>query len=152
MSPCMIHSKPSRTPSTSTPSSRARMVAAPMTLLIPGAGPPPTRIASVLRSVIAVSLPSRGPGAPLAPREDQDRCYRDPDPPPAGRAEPPRPLARREPISLALEGRERRLHDALPARLHGRSHSHACDAPLTRGIWDRSTGDRTPRRPLDTPP
>src|SRR2546425_12488974 len=53
MSPCMIHSKPSRTPSTSTASSRARMVAAPMTLLIPGAGPPPTRIASVFRSVIA---------------------------------------------------------------------------------------------------
>src|SRR3989441_2045675 len=76
MSPCMIHSNPSRTPSTSTASNRARIVAAPITLLIPGAGPPPTRIASVLRSVIAVSLPSRGPGAPLAPREDQDRCYR----------------------------------------------------------------------------
>src|SRR6184192_182547 len=52
MSPCMIHSNPSRTPSTSTASSRARMVAAPMTLLMPGAGPPPTRIARVLRSVI----------------------------------------------------------------------------------------------------
>src|SRR6266849_3278737 len=100
----MIHSKPSRTPSTSTASSRARMVAAPMTLLIPGAG------------------------APLAPREDQDRCYRDPDPPPGGRAEAPCPLARREPIGLALEGRERRLHDGLPARLlicgagHGQLH------------------------------
>src|SRR2546426_10471346 len=53
MSPCMIHSNPSRTPSTSTASNRARMVAAPITLLMPGAGPPPTRIASVLRSVIA---------------------------------------------------------------------------------------------------
>src|SRR5256885_109205 len=53
MSPCMIHSNPSRTPSTSTASRRARIVAAPMTLLIPGAGPPPTRIASVFRSVIA---------------------------------------------------------------------------------------------------
>src|SRR5882762_3133942 len=53
MSPCMIHSNPSRTPSTSTASSRARIVAAPMTLLIPGAGPPPTRIARVFRSVIA---------------------------------------------------------------------------------------------------
>src|SRR5712691_10198956 len=55
ISPCMIHSKPSRRPSTSTPSSRARMVAAPMTLLTPGAGPPPTRIARVLRSVTAAS-------------------------------------------------------------------------------------------------
>src|SRR5262245_50110597 len=38
--PFMIHSNPSRTPST------PRMVAAPITLLIPGAGPPPTRMAS----------------------------------------------------------------------------------------------------------
>src|ERR1700704_6441163 len=52
-SPCMIHSNPSRTPSTSPASNRARMTAAPMTLLIPGAGPPPTRIARVFRSVIA---------------------------------------------------------------------------------------------------
>ena len=44
--PCMIHSKPFSMPSTSTPSSAARIVAAPMTLLMPGAGPPPTRIAS----------------------------------------------------------------------------------------------------------
>ena len=42
----MIHSKPFSMPSTSTPSSAARIVAAPMTLLMPGAGPPPTRIAS----------------------------------------------------------------------------------------------------------
>ena len=48
MLPCMIHSKPSRTPSTSTPSSAPRMVAAPITLLMPGAGPPPTRMASFL--------------------------------------------------------------------------------------------------------
>src|SRR5467141_3418332 len=54
MSACMIHSNPSRTPSTSTASNRARMTAAPMTLLIPGAGPPPTRIARVFRSVIAL--------------------------------------------------------------------------------------------------
>ena len=47
MSPCMSHSKPSRMPTTSTPSRRARIVAAPMTLLMPGAGPPPTRIASL---------------------------------------------------------------------------------------------------------
>jgi hypothetical protein len=38
MSPCMIHSNPSRMPSTGTPSRTLRMVAAPMTLLIPGAG------------------------------------------------------------------------------------------------------------------
>ena len=30
----------------------ARMVAAPITLLMPGAGPPPTRIASFLRSLM----------------------------------------------------------------------------------------------------
>src|SRR2546427_13258210 len=52
ISPCMILSNPSRTPSTSTPSSRARMVAALMTLSTPGAGPPPTKIARLLRSVI----------------------------------------------------------------------------------------------------
>ena len=46
MLPRMIHSKPSRTPMTSTPSRQLRIVAAPMTLLIPGAGPPATRIAS----------------------------------------------------------------------------------------------------------
>ena len=45
--PCMIHSNPSRIPRTSTPSRTPRIVAAPMTLLMPGAGPPPTRIASL---------------------------------------------------------------------------------------------------------
>ena len=45
----MSHSKPSSIPSTSTSSSAARIVAAAITLLIPGAGPPPTRIASRLR-------------------------------------------------------------------------------------------------------
>ena len=44
--PRMMLLKPSRMPSTSTPCSRARMVAALITLLMPGAGPPPTRIAS----------------------------------------------------------------------------------------------------------
>src|SRR5688572_23175968 len=46
-SPCISHSKPSRMPTTSTPPRRARIVAAPMTLLIPGAGPPPTRMANL---------------------------------------------------------------------------------------------------------
>src|SRR5438128_5079266 len=116
MSPCMIHSNPSRTPSTSTPSNRARMVAAPMTLLMPGAGPPPTRIASVRRSVMAAPRASRGPGAPLAPREHGDHRHGDANPPPGGRAEAARPLARRQPVGLALEGREYRFHDRLPAR------------------------------------
>src|SRR5437868_208204 len=44
--PCISRSKPSRIPRTSTPCSSARMVAALMTLLIPGAGPPPTKMAS----------------------------------------------------------------------------------------------------------
>ena len=48
MLPCINHSKPSRMPTTSTPSSSHRMVAALMTLLMPGAGPPPTRIATLL--------------------------------------------------------------------------------------------------------
>ena len=48
MLPCISHSNPSRMPMTSMPSSCARIVAALMTLLIPGAGPPPTRIATFL--------------------------------------------------------------------------------------------------------
>ena len=48
MSPVMSHWKPSWTPRTSTPESAARMVAAPMTLLMPGAGPPATTMASLL--------------------------------------------------------------------------------------------------------
>src|SRR5215831_17812386 len=52
-SPCMIRSKPSSTPYTSTPSSTARIVAAPITALMPGAGPPPTRIASLRGCVIS---------------------------------------------------------------------------------------------------
>jgi hypothetical protein len=58
-SPFMSHSKPSSTPSTSTPESRARMVAAAMTLLIPGAGPPPTRMASFWRDDMS-GTPWRG--------------------------------------------------------------------------------------------
>ena len=46
VSPSMSHRKPSWMPTTWTPERHARMVAAPMTLLMPGAGPPPTRIAS----------------------------------------------------------------------------------------------------------
>ena len=46
ISPCTIHSKPSRMPMTLTSSRQLRIVAALMTLLMPGAGPPATRIAS----------------------------------------------------------------------------------------------------------
>jgi len=60
--PCITHSKPSWMPSTSTPSSTHRMVAAPMTALMPGAGPPPTKIASFLRSLIGSAA---WPGRPL---------------------------------------------------------------------------------------
>src|SRR5512140_3369571 len=52
MSPAMIHSNPSRIPRTSTPSRTPRIVADPMTLLMPGAGPPATRIASFLSWLI----------------------------------------------------------------------------------------------------
>src|SRR5512138_1472909 len=48
MLPRMIHSKPSWMPRTSTPSSWLRMVAAPTTALMPGAGPPLTRMARFL--------------------------------------------------------------------------------------------------------
>src|SRR6478736_6047095 len=48
MSPRMMPEKPSRMPTTGMPSTHARMVAAPITLLMPGAGPPPTRIAILL--------------------------------------------------------------------------------------------------------
>ena len=52
MSPCMIHSKPSRMPRTSMPSRRARIVAAPMTLLMPGrATRLPLRISRSSRTV-----------------------------------------------------------------------------------------------------
>src|SRR5882724_5805946 len=52
VSPRMMAEKPSRMPSTGMPETQARMVAAPITLLMPGAGPPPTRIASRLESVM----------------------------------------------------------------------------------------------------
>jgi hypothetical protein len=42
----MIQRKPSRTPTTSAPERHARIVAAPITELMPGAGPPPTRMAT----------------------------------------------------------------------------------------------------------
>src|SRR5262245_2179605 len=58
-SPSMRYSKPSSIPTTSTPSSRARMLAAPITALIPGAGPPPTRMPSLPRSSMR-RPPSRG--------------------------------------------------------------------------------------------
>src|SRR5262245_20754088 len=47
-SPFINHSKPSRMPMTCMFCSSARIVAAAMTLLMPGAGPPPTRIARLL--------------------------------------------------------------------------------------------------------
>src|SRR5256885_9923658 len=115
MSPCMIHSNPSRMPSTSTASNRARIVAAPITLLIPGAGPPPTRIASVFRSVMVLPRASRGLGAPLAPRQDGDRRHRNSDPHTGGPAQAPRPLGRCQPVGFALEGGERRFQDRLSA-------------------------------------
>src|SRR5215510_2490687 len=46
-SPCMIHLNPCSIPKTFLPSSRQRIVAAPITPLIPGAGPPPTNMATV---------------------------------------------------------------------------------------------------------
>ena len=48
MLPSMIHLKPSWMPMTSEPERAARIAAAPITLLMPGAGPPPARIAELL--------------------------------------------------------------------------------------------------------
>src|ERR1700674_4725841 len=44
VSPCINCRKPSWIPSTSAPPRTERIVAAPITLLMPGAGPPPHRI------------------------------------------------------------------------------------------------------------
>ena len=52
----MRRSKPSRMPSTSTPCRSARIVAALITLLMPGAGPPPTRIPSFSLDTLNNSL------------------------------------------------------------------------------------------------
>src|SRR5690242_10400405 len=49
----MSHWNPSRIPTTSMPERLARIEAAPITLLMPGAGPPPTTIASLLDADIA---------------------------------------------------------------------------------------------------
>src|SRR5262249_52759480 len=54
-SPCMIHSKPSSIPTTSMFSKLVRIVAALITLLMPGAGPPPTRMPT-----LPLNLASRG--------------------------------------------------------------------------------------------
>src|SRR3990170_6747694 len=62
----MIHLNPSWIPSTSTPSRAQRIVAAPITALIPGAGPPPTAIATFRRPLMVcrtrVEAVSRRPG------------------------------------------------------------------------------------------
>ena len=61
-------------PTTRSPSSRARIVAAPMTLLMPGAGPPPTRIASFL----CCSISSFRSSALLSKREHPEPgCQQD---------------------------------------------------------------------------
>ena len=63
MSPFIKCEKPSQTPTTSIPDKALRMVAAPSTALIPGAGPPPTSIPSFLlpRGAFMVVMP--GPDA-----------------------------------------------------------------------------------------
>ena len=54
--PFIRRSNPSRMPSTSTPCKRARIVAALITLLMPGAGPPPTKIPSFSLDTLDNSL------------------------------------------------------------------------------------------------
>src|SRR5579883_175962 len=50
----MIHLKPSCSPSTCTLEEHARIVAAPITLLRPGAGPPAHAMASLLSMVVTM--------------------------------------------------------------------------------------------------
>src|SRR5438093_12352116 len=61
VSPLIRCSKPSRIPTTSQPVFRASIVAAEITELIPGAGPPPHRIPS-LTIFLPRELPTAGPG------------------------------------------------------------------------------------------
>src|SRR5581483_11487879 len=58
--PSMIHRKPSLMPRTSMPDNDARIVVEAMTLLIPGAGPPPARIA-IFFGLFMSSLPDCPP-------------------------------------------------------------------------------------------
>src|SRR5690606_13051891 len=96
---------PSLRPTTSMPESTARMVAAPMTLLMPGAGPPAARIAS-LWGIMA-------PSAYTRPADQQPPCpgaRRDGDPVRGGTTEiarrgellgpPLRGLLRRRPFEV----------------------------------------------------
>src|ERR671912_153934 len=52
--PSISHLNPSTKPRTSEPPSRLRMVTAPITLLIPGAGPPPTSMPTMGRDALMV--------------------------------------------------------------------------------------------------
>src|SRR5882672_3211669 len=76
-SPSMSHSNPCWIPSTSTLDRLARMVAAPMTLLMPGAGPPATTIPSLFEWLTGVAILSR-PTGPRSPHEQrEDHCGQD---------------------------------------------------------------------------
>src|SRR5215831_12187672 len=91
--PCISHSNPSRMPRTSTPSMTLRIVAAPMTLLMPGAGPPPTRMPSLPRFACTRTLLSLDP---------TDQC--------GGRPPPGGPLRRRiETVDAALQRQQVQL-------------------------------------------
>src|SRR5687768_12959871 len=52
--PSISHLNPSTKPRTSEPPSRLRMVTAPITLLIPGAGPPPTSMPTMGREAFMI--------------------------------------------------------------------------------------------------
>src|SRR5258708_33398816 len=89
-SPSMSHSNPCWIPSTSTLDRLARMDAAPMTLLMPGAGPPATTIPSLFEWLTGVAILSC-PTGPRSPHEQRaDHCRQDrsggelPPHPPAG--------------------------------------------------------------------
>src|SRR6266542_191898 len=71
VSPSASQRKPSKQPSTRRPRLRASMEAAAITALIPGAGPPPTRIASVfMRPASSLHPLDGGPAEhPVGPRE-----------------------------------------------------------------------------------
>src|ERR1035437_2820373 len=62
MSPCARYLKPSRKPMTSNPLLMPSMVAAAMTPLMPGAGPPPTKMPNLPLLLINLMQDARAPG------------------------------------------------------------------------------------------
>jgi hypothetical protein len=118
-------------PITLTPSSSPRMVAALITLLIPGAGPPPTRIAIFLCWLVMVDLQS-------APRRSSSGLHRSP------RVTAVCSSAASEPVRRSANRGVVRLAEVLVRNLN----SHEPDASESPGkprrVLHRVPADETP--------